>query len=197
MWDEGIKFLSKDKYIGPIIEKHGPCEIEKRPKDKYFVSLVRAISGQQLSVKAASTIFSRVEDYLGSITPESVLRADDDKLRECGLSYPKIKYLNDLASKVEEGSVEIKSFDKLSDEKVIEELVSVKGIGVWTAQMFLMFTLARQDIFPVLDLGIRKSLTKNIGEMTNEEMENFAKRWSPYRTLASWYLWQDLDNAPK
>lgn len=195
MWEEAGKALSKDKYIGPLIQKYGPCEIAPRKQKDYFVSLVRAITGQQLSVKAAATIFSRVEGKLVKVSPESVASIKDQELRDCGLSWAKIKYVKDLAERTIDGRLKTKSFNKLSQEEVMAELVAVKGIGNWTAEMFLMFTLGYPDIFPVDDLGIRNGMKKLLGkELSVEDMEKFAERWKPYRTFASWYIWKTLDN---
>ncbi len=196
MWAEARKALNEDKVIGPLIKKYGKCDLKKRPKSEYFESLVRAIVGQQLSVKAASTIYGRVEELLaGDISPERILSIDDEKFRSAGLSYRKVSYIKDLSEKVKSGEVEISKFDKLSNEKVTEELVAVKGIGNWTAEMFLMFALARSDIFPVDNLGIRNAFKKSINDKaTEEEMEKYAKRWKPWRSYTSWYLWRSLEN---
>jgi DNA-3-methyladenine glycosylase II len=196
MWDDAEKFLSKDKYIAPLIKKYGTCKYKKRPKKVYFKSLVSAIVGQQLSVKAAASIFKKLDTELdGEVLPEKILGKRDATLRKCGLSFSKINYIKDLAQKVRDGEVEIYKFDKLTDEKVRDELITVKGIGKWTTDMFLMFTLARPDIFPVEDLGIRNGIKRLIGsEMSSDEMTDFAKRWEPYRSIASWYIWELLDN---
>ena len=155
-----------------------------------------AIVSQQLSSKAASTIFNRVKLGLGEkVIPEKVLKTPDSKFRSWGLSRQKTSYLKDLAQKVKSGDVKIKKLDGLSDEEVMKELVAVKGIGRWTTEMFLMFTLARPDVFPVDDLGIRKGIEKLLKRALNaQEMGNFADRWKPYRTVASWYIWKTLDN---
>lgn len=207
MWREAEKFLAKDKYIGPFVTKYGPCKIKKRKKSQYFPSLVSAIVGQQLSGKAASTIYGRLEKELGGeVVPEKILRKRDATLRKCGLSFAKIKYVKDLSRKVKSGEVEIHKMGKLTDEKIIEELTLVKGIGQWTAEMFLMFSLARPDVFPVDDLGIRKglrllrtsgseSMKKLLGkDLNKDQMVDFAERWKPCRTVASWYLWRAVDN---
>lgn len=196
MWKKGEKQLLKDKYIGPLIKKYGHCRIQKEKTSRYFIDLVDSICGQQLSIKAADTIFNRIKEGLGKITPENILKTKDTKFRSWGLSRAKTTYVKDLARKVKENKVEIKKLDLLDDEKIREELIKVKGIGPWTADMFLMFTLARPDIFPVEDLGIRngiKMLLKK--ELDKEQMIKFAERWSPNRTLASWYIWKSLENS--
>jgi DNA-3-methyladenine glycosylase II len=198
MWIEAEKFLEKDKYIGPLIKKYGYCQIKKRPKSKYFESLVSAIIGQQLSVKAADTIFGRLKKTVGEITPNGVLKKRNLTLRNCGLSNAKVAYVKDLARSVKSGKVEIHKMDKLDDETIINELVAVKGIGPWTAEMFLMFTLARPDIFPIDDLGLGNGFKKVIGKSLKAKKKlAFSLRWKPWRTAASWYLWSSLENVPK
>jgi len=197
MWEEAEKYLKNDKYLKPIIKKYGKCTMKKKPKSKYFEELVEDIAGQQLSVKAASTIYNRLKDKLnGHVIPEKILKLRISQLRACGLSNAKSKYIKDLAKNVKNKELEINRLDDLTDEKVMEELIAVKGIGRWTAEMFLMFTLARPDIFPVDDLGIKNGMKKLLGKpQTTEQMEKFALRWKPYRTVASWYVWSILDNT--
>lgn len=195
MWKQAEEFLASDKYLGSFVKRYGSPSLKKRPKSKYFISLVRAITNQQLSVKAASTIFSRVEKKVGVIDPENILKRRDITLRNCGLSNAKVSYVKDLARKVKDNEVEIHKMDKLTNEKIMKELVAVHGIGRWSAEMFLMFTLGSPDIFPVDDLALRKGVKKLVKkEMTNEEIENFAMRWAPWRTIASWYIWRSLES---
>jgi DNA-3-methyladenine glycosylase II len=190
-------YLSKDKNLKQLIIRFGPCKISKRGSKYYFEDLVSSIVGQQLSGKAAKTIFTRVKTLLTKgkiITPDAVLKTKDDKLRECGMSWSKVSYIKDLAKKVKEGEVDIKNLNKLSDNKIIDELTKVKGIGRWTAEMFLMFTLARADIFPLDDLGIRKGMEKLFKkELSKQKMSKLAEKWKPFRTTASWYIWRVLD----
>lgn len=196
MWSDSEKFLLKDKYIKPLIKKWGHCTIKKSPKSEYFKDLLEAITNQQLSGKAASTIFGRVRDLCGGkISPEAILNLTEDQLRSAGLSFAKIGYLKDLAEKTKRGELTIQLLDKLPDDEVITKLVAVKGIGRWTAEMFLMFSLARPDVFPVDDLGIRKGFEKITGrKFDKEKSAKFAlKYWSPHRTVASWYLWRSLE----
>ena len=169
-----------------------------RPKKKkdYFDDLVEAIASQQLSGKAAKTIFGRLKEKAGGkLTPESILKIKDEEIRACGMSWAKARYVKDLADKVKSQKLKIKSFDKLSDEEVMKELIVVKGIGRWTAEMFLMFSLARPDIFPADDLGIRNGLKKLLKkDLKPLEMDAFSVRWKPHRTAASWYIWRSLEN---
>ncbi len=199
MWQEAEKFLKKDKYISPLIKKWGSCTIKPIKKSLYFEDLVDAICSQQLSGKAAKTIFGRVKDSLGGkFEPETILKTDTEELRKCGLSYAKCSYVKDLADKVIKKELQISKLDNLPDEEVINELVAVKGIGRWTAEMFLMFSLGRADIFPIDDLGIKKGFEKVTGRPWDKiKSAKFAqKQWSPYRTVACWYLWRSLENRP-
>jgi len=187
MWSEAEKFLLRDRYIGQLIKKWGHCRIKPIKKSLYFEDLVDAICSQQLSGKAAETIFGRIKVLLrGKILPENILGKTDQELRDCGLSWAKVRYVKDLASRAKKGELKLRSLDKLPDEEVAKELIAVKGIGRWTAEMFLMFSLARPDIFPIDDLGIRKAMAKLKLKKSD--------RWRPYRTVASWYLWRSLEN---
>jgi DNA-3-methyladenine glycosylase II len=195
MWKNGQKVLLEDTYIGPLITKYGECTISIQTHKDYFENLCSSIVGQQLSGKVADVIFERVKKASGKITPQDILKTSDQVLRDCGLSFRKVSYIKDLALKTQNGELKTQKLAELSDEEVEKELVAVKGIGRWTAQMFLMFTLGRMDIFPSDDLGIKNGLKKLTGkDMTKNEMEEFAERWKPYRTLASWYIWRNLDN---
>jgi DNA-3-methyladenine glycosylase II len=188
MWIEAEKEFQKDKFIGPLIQKWGSCTIKSLKKNLYFEDLVNAICSQQLSGKAAETIFKRVKNLLVKITPKNILSKTDQELRNCGLSWQKVTYLKDLSNRIKNKELRIMNLDKLEDEEVVKELVQVKGIGRWTAEMFLMFSLARPDILPKDDLGINKAL-KNLKIKSID-----TKKWKPYRTVASWYLWRSLEN---
>ncbi len=195
MWKKAQRFLAKDKYLGPLVKKHGPCKIKPSKKKDYFLDLVDAIVSQQLSGKAAATIFGRVKEGLGKVVPSKILSTPDAKFKGWGLSRQKTSYLKDLAKKVKEGDIKIEKLDKLPDEEVMEELLAVKGIGRWTAEMFLMFSLARPDVFPVDDLGIQKGIQRLLKRrISSQKMGKFAERWKPFRTPASWYVWKIVDN---
>lgn len=196
MWDEAERVLLKDKYIGPLIKKYGPCKIKPSRKKDYFIDLVDAITSQQLSGKAATTIFNRVKEKCGGdVTAEKLMKLNKEELRKCGLSYAKCSYVKDLAQKVISNKLKVTRLDKLSDEEAMKELIAVKGIGRWTAEMFLMFSLARPDVFPVDDLGINKGIEKLLGKALEvDKLAKFAERWKPYRSVASWYVWKILDN---
>jgi DNA-3-methyladenine glycosylase II len=203
---KAVSFLiSADPVLAELIADVAPQGLgnarDGRPEDHYG-TLVRAIVGQQLSTKAARSIFTRLtERFEGRPpTPEEVLDDDPEELRQAaGLSRPKVGYLRSLAEHVLSGELELDRLDELPDEEVIAELVAVKGLGVWTAHMFLMFHLQRPDVLPVGDLGIRKAIQRAyaLDELPGAaEMEAIAEPWRPHRTLACRYLWRSLDNEP-
>lgn len=195
MWVEAEKFLLKDKYIAPLIKKWGSCTIKPHLHKDFFAHLCSNIIGQQLSGKAADTIEGRFKKLVGKVTPENVLNAKDQALRDVGMSWGKVSFVKDLSESTKDGRLKTRGLVKLPDEEVIKELVAVKGIGRWTAEMFLMFTLARPDVFPVDDLGIKKGFEKIIGRKWDKvKSAKFAeKQWKPWRTVASWYLWRSLE----
>lgn len=173
---------------------------EERPNDAYG-ALLRAIIGQQLSTKAARTIYLRVLDLFGGTTPspEQLLEASEEDLRACGLSGRKTEYVRDLASHVISGELELDRLDQLPDEQVIEEIVAVRGLGRWTAEMFLIFHLERPDVLSGGDLGIRKAVQIEYGleEMPPpKQVIEIGEPWRPYRSLASLYLWESLAAVP-
>ena len=174
------------KELGPL-----PIYTEKTPAE-LFESLCESIVSQQLSIKASDTIFGRLKALVKDITPENILSAEDDALRSVGLSRPKVVYMKDLALHVKEGKIKLKELDSLLEEEVIKELVAVKGIGQWTAEMFLMFSSRRPDVFSYGDLGLKNGFKKLYGEKTKEEMERIVNSWSPYKTFASRILWKSL-----
>lgn len=171
--------------------------LEERIGDDYFYHLTRNIVGQQLAGKAAAAIFARFETLAGSVAPEKIVAIPDQSLRDAGLSWAKAKYIKDLAAKVISGEVALTDLDRLDDESVIEELTKVKGIGRWTAEMFLLFTLQRPDIFSHGDLGLRNGFIKlyGIADPSREEIERVVSRWSPFRSYGSIALWHYLDNT--
>lgn len=197
-----------DPTLGAVIERVGKIDIatrlrrrkEERPADAYG-ALLRAIVGQQLSTKAARTIYLRVLDLFGGATPspEQLLAASEQDLRACGLSGRKTEYIRDLAAHVLGGELELDRLDQLSDEEVIEEIVAVRGLGQWTAEMFLLFHLERPDVLSGGDLGIRKAVQVeyDLAEMpTPTRVLEIGEPWRPYRSLASLYLWESLAAVP-
>jgi DNA-3-methyladenine glycosylase II len=192
-----------DPVLAKLIDAYGPLDLvpENRRGREHYAALVRAIVGQQLSVKAAASIYARIEAMFGgrAPTPEQLLAADTDALRTAGLSRAKVVYLRSLAEHVLDGSLELDRLEQLPDDEVLAELVAVKGLGAWTAQMFLMFQLVRPDVLPVGDLGIRRAVERLYGLddlPSPAELERIAQPWRPWRTLASRYLWAALENTP-
>ena len=187
-----------DPVLAGIIERVGPSRFARPTKGSHLDALVRSIVSQQLSTSAAATIYSRLIALVGVAEPgpEHWLALDDPDLRAAGLSRQKISYVRDLARHVQDGALPMAKLHEMEDEAVIESLTAVKGIGVWTAQMFLMFRLGRPDILPVLDLGIRNAFRRAYRlrkEPTAKRMHAIAKPWAPYRSVGSWYLWQSLE----
>jgi DNA-3-methyladenine glycosylase II len=183
-----------------LVRSIGPLGFERRRRgrpDDAYGSLVRTIVGQQLSTKAARSIYGRLTDLFGGRppTPHEVLSMDEEALRGCGLSRPKVRYLRDLAERVIAGDLDLPALYRLPDDAVIEQVVAVKGLGRWSADMFLMFHLGREDVLPVGDLGIRRAVERAYGlpEIPDPDtLEDLALPWSPHRTLASFYLWESL-----
>jgi DNA-3-methyladenine glycosylase II len=205
---ERAALAAADPTMGELIERIGEIDIatrlrrrsEERPTDAYG-ALLRAIVGQQLSTKAARTIFGRVLDLFGGTTPspEQLLEASEEDLRACGLSGRKVEYVRDLAAHVISGELELDRLGELGDEQVIEEIVAVRGLGQWTAEMFLIFHLERPDVLSGGDLGIRKAVQVEYGlaEMpAPQKVLEIGEPWRPHRSLASLYLWESLANVP-
>jgi DNA-3-methyladenine glycosylase II len=180
-----------------IVERVGPFRMEYKNVD--FHGLTRSIVYQQLSGKAASTIFSRVVEAAKGedpLTPQTILKIRPEKLRAAGLSQQKLTYVRDLAQKTRDGIVDFSRLPQMEDGEVIEHLTQVKGVGVWTVQMMLIFALKRKDVLPVADLGIRNAIQRAYAleaPPKPKEMEAIAEKWRPYRSIASWYLWRSLD----
>ena len=210
-----IHLKNSDPILRRIITRIGPYRIQFSPPG--FHSLAEAIVYQQLNGKAAVTIFNRFAALAGEpLTPEGILKLSDEQMRGVGLSKQKSSYLKDLAAKTASGLLDFSRLPELSDEEVIEHLTQVKGIGVWTAQMFLMFSLKRENVLPTGDFGVRMAMFKHYLDVqrakaskkpaaakngpkrkiklpTPEQMEKIAECWKPYRSVACWYLWKSLD----
>ena len=196
---KAVSYLKKaDPTMARLIAEVGPCRYEVKNFGTHFDALCRSIIYQQLSTKAAGTIHGRFLDLFQGRhpTPEALLAIPEETLRGVGLSRQKLNYLRDLASRVHTGALPLDHLDELPDQEIIDYLVQVKGIGVWTAQMFLMFRLGRMDVLPVLDLGIRNAIKKAYrvrGVPTPKRMQKLGAPWSPYASVACWYLWRSLD----
>lgn len=193
---KAINHLKKcDPVLAAIIERVGPFRMEYGPAE--FCSLAEAIVYQQLNGKAAVTIFNRFAELAGDpLTPEGILKLSDEQLRGVGLSKQKSSYLKDLAEKTASGLLDFSRLHELPDQEVIEHLTQVKGIGVWTAHMFLMFSLRRADVLPTGDYGVQMAMKKHYRKRKlpkPKDMEKIARVWAPYRSIACWYLWRSLD----
>ena len=190
----------RDQMLRGVIKRHGPCRI--RPHNRYFETLVRAVISQQLSTKAADTICNRFKAIYPPDRfpkPEQILETSNETLRATGMSNGKVSFVKDLAAKMQEGSLKFNRMAKLSDDEVIAMLTEVKGIGVWTAQMFLIFSLGRMDVLPVGDLGVRRAIEQLYGFdhlPTAEEIEQVAEErgWRPYCSIAAWFLWRSWED---
>jgi DNA-3-methyladenine glycosylase II len=215
---KAVRHLKKsDPILRAIIERIGPCRLQFSSAE--FHHLAEAIVYQQLNGKAAETIFKRFAALAGEpLMPEGILKLNDGQMRSVGLSKQKSAYLKDLASKTASGLLNFERLHEMPDAEVIEHLTQVKGIGVWTAQMFLMFSLKRENVLPTGDFGVRMAMYKHYLDLTRakakkkstspknvrkskgkiklpspEQMEKIAKCWEPYRSVACWYLWRSLD----
>ena len=192
-----LQHLKKDPVLAAIIRRAGPLRIDYR--EPVFETLVRSIVYQQLSGRVASVIFGRLKAAVGDgpMTPEGILKLRTDRMRRLGLSGQKTRYIRELAKHTKKGSVVFEGLAEMDDGAVVEHLTQVKGIGVWTAHMFLIFALRRPDVLPVGDLGVRMAIKKawNLDELpTAQDMEKLAAGWRPWASVASWYLWRSLDN---
>ena len=181
--------------MAAIIERVGPCKLSYR--EPVFETLVRSIVFQQLSGKAATTIFNRlVEAAGGKLTPEAILKLRTPTLRKVGLSKQKASYIRDLDTRTQAKEIDFEALPALSDEEIITALTKVKGIGVWTAHMFLLFALRRENVLPTGDLGVRaaiRKLYKKRSMPSPKQVEKIARGWHPYCSIASWYLWRSLE----
>jgi DNA-3-methyladenine glycosylase II len=193
-----LHLKKSDPILRAIIERIGPCRMQFG--DPQFHSLAEAIIYQQLNGKAALTIFKRFAALAGEpLTPEGILKLTPAHMRSVGLSKQKSSYLSDMAQRAQRGELDFSRLLSMSDDEVIAHLTQVKGVGVWTAHMFLMFTLRRPNILPTGDYGVRSAIMKHYKKRklpTAGQMEKIAKSWEPYRSIACWYLWQSLDVKP-
>lgn len=200
---KAIAFLTQaDPVLGRWIAQAGPCSLTRERSGTHFAALARSIVYQQLSGKAAATIHGRFEDLYGGRTPEpkELVKTPHERLRGVGLSVRKAEYLQGLAADVLSGAVPIERLDAMPDDEVIGALTQVRGIGEWTAQMFLMFRLGRPDVLPTLDLAVQtavKRLYKLRTHPTPQRVAAIGAKWAPYRTVASWYLWRVVDDPPQ
>lgn len=196
-WEEATTHLSnRDEIMAKIIKnKYHPLLTSK---GNVFLTLIRSIVGQQISNAAAESVWVRLQDAVGTIEPKNFLKVDEETMRGCGLSYRKASYVLGVAEKWNSGMGEI-DWESLSNDEVIESLTSIKGIGLWTAEMILIFSLLRADIFPMGDIGAIRTMERlyNNGEALDKgEITRIAESWKPFRTVATWYLWRMTDPDP-
>jgi DNA-3-methyladenine glycosylase II len=201
-WDEACKHLGKrDRVMRKLIPQFGEGRLQSR--GDAFTTLARSIVGQQISVKAAQSVWDRfvalVKEQSTRLAPASVLALDTPTMRSAGLSARKVEYLSDLAQHFESGTVHVRQWQQMDDEAIIEELVAIRGIGRWTAEMFLIFHLMRPNVLPLDDLGLLKGISLNYfsGEpVSRAEAREVGDAWAPFRSVATWYIWRSLDPLP-
>lgn len=180
-----------------LIDAHAGASIASRGDP--FATLFRSIVGQQISVKAADSVWARLMAALPAPTPQAVLACSAERLRGCGLSARKVEYISDLAGHFADGRIHTRRWPRMSDAEIVAELTAVRGIGVWTVEMFLIFNLLRPDVFPLDDIGLQKAVARHYlaGERPRRsELARIGERWRPWRSVATWYLWRSLDPVP-
>jgi DNA-3-methyladenine glycosylase II len=197
-WDKAKRALGRaDPIMGGIIRAHPKVFLARRGDP--FLTLARAIVGQQISVKAAQSVWDKVCLCVGEVTPHAVLARQRPVLRACGLSDRKTEYIADLAQHFADGKIHVERWPEMGDEDIIAELVEVRGIGRWTAEMFLIFNLLRPDVFPLDDLGLQKGIRVSYFKnraVSLGRMKKLGETWRPWRSVATWYLWRSLDPVP-
>ncbi len=197
-WTEAVRELSRsDPVLNRLINRYPGVALASRGAP--FSTLVRSIVGQQISVKAADSVWSRLSSNIPEMGPDAVLRMSPDALRSCGLSARKVEYIADLAGHFVAGRIHVDTWPEMADAEIIDELTDVRGIGEWTAQMFLMFNLLRPDVLPLDDIGLQKAAALHyfLGQRpTRRQLTELGESWRPWRSVATWYLWRSLDPVP-
>ncbi|MBS1230423.1 MAG: HhH-GPD family protein [Proteobacteria bacterium] len=197
-WQHASATLAQcDPVMAALVERFSGASLVSRGDP--FVTLARSIVGQQISVKAADSVWLRLAAALPSIAPAQLLASDSQTLRACGLSARKVEYLGDLARHFSSGQIHLSRWSSMSDAEIIAELTAVRGIGVWTAEMFLIFNQLRPDVFPLDDIGLQKAVARHYlaGERpARGVLAAYGERWRPWRSVATWYLWRSLDPLP-
>lgn len=192
-----LTLAANDAVMAALVGRHTDLALSTRGDP--FATLARSIVGQQISVKAADSVWARFVAALPALTPEAVAAAGEPVLRGCGLSARKVEYLCDLAGRFRDGSLAVERWPTMSDAEVIAELTAVRGIGVWTAEMFLIFNLLRPDVLPLDDIGLQRAVAVHYhggARPTRRELAAYGERWRPFRSVATWYLWRSLDPVP-
>jgi DNA-3-methyladenine glycosylase II len=192
-WDEAYAFLSQDEIIGPVARSYPNESLVGR--GDLFSTLLRSIVGQQISVIAADAVWGRLVELVGEITPEAIREFTVEELASCGLSRPKSNYIHDLALKSD--ALLLQNWNDYSDDELLAHFTKFRGIGPWTAEMILIFTLMRPDIFSIGDISLIRAVQQLVPEAdSKDKVLELSKRWIPYRTAACWYLWRMLDPVP-
>ena len=197
-WSTATRELAaRDPVLANLIARHRPFEVGSR--GDAFQTLARAIVGQQISVQAAQSVWARLVAAVETVTPERVLHAEPARLRAAGLSARKAEYMQDLARRFHDGSIDVARWPQADDEAIIAELTAVRGIGRWTAEMFLIFNLARPDVLPLGDLGLQRALSVNYNRgrpLGERRLRAITRPWAPWRSVATWYMWRSLEAVP-
>jgi len=196
-WDRAKRALARGDPVMAAIIRARP-RVSPARRGEPFLTLARAIVGQQISVKAAQSVWDRLVTCVGEVTPQSVIQTRRARLRACGLSDRKVEYIADLAQHFADGKIHVHRWPGMGDEEIIAELTEVRGIGRWTAEMFLMFNLMRPDVFPLDDLGLQKGIRLCYFKksVSLNRMRKLGETWRPWRSVATWYLWRSLDPLP-
>jgi DNA-3-methyladenine glycosylase II len=189
--------MKKDRVMRRLVPKFIGAAIETRGEP--FVTLARSVVGQQISVKAAQSVWDRFSALMKTVNPRAVSKLTVEDMRAAGLSGRKVEYIKDLADYFQTGKVSVKQWDAMEDEAIIAELIAIRGIGRWTAEMFLMFYLRRPDVLPLDDVGLLNGISKlyfSDEPVSRSEVRDLARAWEPYRSVATWYIWRSLDPDP-
>ena len=197
-WTQATQELAgRDRVMKGLVQRFDDIVLKSR--GDAFSTLVRSIVGQQISVKAAESVWQKVLKAIPDITPHTIHDAEENVLRACGLSLRKISYLQDLSRHFREGLLNVSTWESVDDEALIAQLVRIKGIGRWTAEMFLIFHMLRPDVLPLDDIGLQRAISQHYFDSRSVDrkvMRELAKRWQPWRSVATWYLWRSLDPLP-
>ena len=191
-WQDALAYLTRtDRIMAALIAAYPDAVLKNQGNP--FHTLTRAVVGQQISIKAADAVWQRLEGQLKTISPPQLLTVGEDQLRQCGLSRQKISYLTVIARAFEEGTLTPSKWPGMSDREVASQLMEIRGIGQWTAEMFLIFHLNRPDVLPLTDFGLLNAIQLHYGSLSKTEILALSQGWQPYRTVATWYLWRSLD----
>ncbi|HET7061377.1 MAG TPA: DNA-3-methyladenine glycosylase 2 family protein [Nitrosospira sp.] len=197
-WDEAKRELGEsDEVMRELTVRFDGAPL--RSRGDAFSTLARSILGQQISVKAADSIWKKLTQTVGVVAPDALLGAEQNVLRDCGLSLRKIGYVQDLSARFSDGTLDASTFHEMDDEALIDMLTRIKGVGRWTAEMFLIFHMLRPDVLPLDDLGLQRALSMHYNSnepVSRLKMRSIAKPWQPWRSVATWYLWRSLDPIP-